>query len=85
MAEDRPAPGRREGAGEAVSHVEAVVRQENGELAEDVVEVVVVEDEPGEPSRIVEARPVPPAPRRSHPAEPLPGSLEHDRSHPADR
>jgi hypothetical protein len=75
--------GAKPGAG---AHVEVVVRQDNGELVEDVIEVTSVEGdgEDGSEPRVIEARPVPSAPRRAHPGEPLPGSLEHDRAHPAD-
>lgn len=91
---ERPPPRRLDtgGHGHGVSerdrpaeptHVGVAVRQENGELTEDVAAVGDVhhDDEPN--SRIVESRPVPPAHRRSRPDEPLPGSLEHDRAHPA--
>ena len=62
------------------THVEVAVRQLNGELAEDVLEAESVD---GTDEAIVEVRSVPSAPRRSQPDEPLPGSLEHDRTHPS--
>jgi hypothetical protein len=87
VTEEVPAADDPQGAGDApgsASHLEVAVRQDNGELVEDVVEVAEVEGhgKDGRQPRVTEARPVPAAPRRAHPGQPLPGSLEHDRSHP---
>ncbi len=56
--------------GEATHHI-AVLQQDNGELAEDVVHRRVAE----QADRVVDSRPVPEMPGRDRPDAPLPGTL----------
>jgi hypothetical protein len=74
---------RRESTGDSSEHVIAVTREDNGELAEDVV---AAEDARSDSrtkdgtggrvaDRVVETSPAPPAEGRERPDDPVPGTL----------
>lgn len=56
---------------ESKTHRIAVLKQDNGELAEDVVHRTVV----ATAERVVDSQPAPEVPERAHPAAPVPGTL----------
>lgn len=65
------------GVKEVEPHVIAVTKQDNGELAEDVVARELVESEDDETANVVDVTPMPDH-DRPHPAAPLPGTLSRD-------
>lgn len=67
----RSEPKEKPTADTSATHHIAVLKQDNGELAEDVAHLKVVEEE----ARVVDGRPAPDVPGRDDPASPVPGTL----------
>lgn len=78
----RPTPSTTDDDTSSTAHRLAVLQQDNGELAEDVIHQNIEEQLA---DRIIDSRPAPQVARREHPADPVPGTLpgEDDRFHPA--
>lgn len=71
------------------THVIAVTRRDNGELAEDVVAKESIEEDGSvtdhQSDRVIEVLPAPEVPGRAHPSEPVPGTLPTRRVGPSRR